>query len=176
MGKQAFNLENDMNERSKEEKNFIIKNTIFGQLLSITHNMLAFEVDKKIIEDLVIKYNKSLDSDLNEQINTHINSYEYCEKIKPKDNIPVEQNESKITETINLDKLDLYEDKNTTEVSNLNDNQNQLAIDQSKSEQGIEMKSSVGSIQAVVDNEYVFVDIQSKNVVSYTETVEPKDN
>jgi len=78
MTKQAFNMESYTSERTKEEKNSIIQNTIFGQLLSITHNMLAFEVDKKIIHELVIKFEKSIDIEMIEQIKSHVDNYEYA--------------------------------------------------------------------------------------------------
>jgi len=192
MGKQAFNLENDMNERSKEDKNFIIKNTIFGQLLSITHNMLAFEVDKNIVKDLVIKFGKSLDPIQVEQINDHIGSFDYPEKIlstkfvNDKDCIQAKECKCDLETNIELNKTEIKQDnKIDSKIDNKDENSinKEISLENinfnNKPSQNIESQSLIKNEETKennadsnnndYDDDYVMIDKRSSNILAFTD-------
>ena len=80
------NQTEETEEETQKEKDKRFSNVVFSKLLSIAHNMMDFQIDKKKIQNLIIVFSKqySVDESLEKQIISMIDEIVYDEN-KPFD-------------------------------------------------------------------------------------------
>ena len=76
------NKSEDPENETQKEKDKRFSNIVFSKLLSIAHNMMEFQIDKKQIQNLITIFSKqySVDEDLEKQIITMIDEIQYDKK------------------------------------------------------------------------------------------------
>ena len=73
------NKSQEPENETQKEKDKRFSNIVFSKLLSISHNMMDFQIDKKQIQNIITIFSKqySVDEELEKQIITMINNTKY---------------------------------------------------------------------------------------------------
>lgn len=108
------NKSEDPENETQKEKDKRFSNIVFSKLLSIAHNMMEFQIDKKQIQNLITIFSKqySVDEELEKQIITMIDEIKY--------DIKEPFNEEKdLTEEKEEEKIEIIKNKDTESTNKI---------------------------------------------------------